>query len=209
MVLKPFIVEAVVLEYLSSLHRFSKLAASFLREPRHVKQTPSAVRCKRILERNLSLSVANVVYFFGLLANDKRHKVYKKRCGQLVTRSLNVKNLKFVFPLQNVSDSALFNAITGVTVEVNKGKYKGLTGNEFAITLAVSFIASATYDSLKAIAQNIISGARDYSHATNPKSDNTKMNFNGLLYPISSEADLKILMFAVEAATKSGLEIDE
>jgi hypothetical protein len=120
-----------------------------------------------------------------------------------------VKNLKFVLPLQNASDSALFKAITGVTVEVNKGKYKGLTGSEFAITLAVSFIASATYDSLKAIAQNIISGARDYSPATNPKSDNTKINFNGLLYPISSEADLKILMVAVEAAIKSGLEIDE
>lgn len=136
-------------------------------------------------------------------------KCIRKRCGQLVTKPLNVKNLKFAIPLRNAGDSAFFKTITGVTVEVNKRKNKGLTGSEFAITLAVSFVASATYDSLKAIAQKIIKDAKDYSYATNPKPDNTKINFNGTIYPISSEADLEILIVAVECAIKSGLEISK
>ncbi|MBK7162962.1 MAG: hypothetical protein IPH79_10880 [Sphingomonadales bacterium] len=118
-------------------------------------------------------------------------------------------NLKFVIPLRNASDSAIFNATAGVNVEVNKGKNKGLTGSEFAITLAVSFVASAAYDSLKAIAQKITSDAWDYFHTPNQKFDNTKINFNGTWYPINSEGDLKILMGTIEAAIKSGLEIEK
>ena len=120
-----------------------------------------------------------------------------------------MKSLKFVIPVQNASDRAIFKAIAGVTVEVNKGKNKGLTGSEFAITLAVSFVASAAYDSLKAIAQKITSDAWDYFHTPKQKFDNTKINFNGTWYPINSEDDLRILMGTVEAAIKSGLEIEK
>lgn len=136
-------------------------------------------------------------------------KCIRKRCGQLAMRSLNVKNLKFVIPLRNASDCAIFNAIAGVTVEVNKRNNKGLTGSEFAITLVVSLVASAAYDSLKSVAQKITRGAWDYFHTPNQKFDNAKVNFNGTLYPMNSEADLRDLMGAVEAVTKSVLEIDK
>lgn len=115
--------------------------------------------------------------------------------------------MEFAIPLRDASDADIFSGMAGVSAYVKRKEKKGLTGEEFAITLVVSLVASASYDGLKAAAFRVIESARNYFLESGQKSDGSVLKFNGISYRVDAEADLEVLAQNIETAIKS--ELDE
>lgn len=115
--------------------------------------------------------------------------------------------MEFTISLRDASDAAIFSAVPGVSAHSRRDEKKSLTGEEFALTLIVSLVASASYDGMKAAAFKIMESARRYSIESGQKSDGYVLKFNGLSYRVDVEADLEALTQNIEIAIKS--ELDE